>query len=60
MNGALRLPAPSTATPSGLLSWASVAGPPSPPNPDSPDPAMVVIVPVESTLRIRLFRESAM
>ena len=50
---------PSTATPVGKCRWALVAGPPSPPkpplsNPYSPVPATVVIVPVESTMRIRL------
>ena len=54
------LPAPSTATPLGLFSWAAVAGPPSPLNPASPVPAAVLMTPAESTLRIRWLAVSAM
>jgi hypothetical protein len=57
------LPAVSTATPSGVLSWASVARPPSPPNFFAwVVPATVVIVTgfaVRSTLRIMLLPLSA-
>src|SRR5437899_848272 len=42
-----RLPAASTATASGWLSWAEVAGPPSPPNPGIIlEPATVLIMDV--------------
>ncbi len=46
--------------PLGRLSWAEVAAPPSPEYPATPVPAMVVMVPPEVTLRIRLLFESAM
>src|SRR6266705_3023330 len=54
------LPAASTATPLGSFNDAEVAGPPSPLNPSLPLPAIVVIVPAVSTLRIRRFPASAM
>ena len=53
------LPAPSTATPVGDLSWAAVAGPPSPPKPNLM-PATVVMLPEGSTLRMRSLSASAM
>src|SRR3990172_1853797 len=54
------LPAPSTATPYGLYSWALVAAAPSPENPKVPVPAIVLINPgPASTLRIRWLAESA-
>ena len=49
-----------TATPVGLCSLASVAGPPSPANPATPLPATVVIVPSGSMRRMRWFPASAM
>jgi hypothetical protein len=49
-----------TATPVGLCSFASVAGPPSPANPAAPVPATVVIVPAGSMRRMRWFAASAM
>src|SRR3990172_5554260 len=55
------LPAPSTATPIGLSSWASVAAAPSPENPRVPLPAKVLINPVPtSTRRTRWLEVSAM
>src|SRR5437764_638988 len=54
------LPAASTATSLGILNSAEVAGPPSPLNPSLPLPAIVVMVPAVSTLRIRRFPASAM
>src|SRR5881296_1293217 len=53
-------PAGSTATPTGKLNSAEVAGPPSPLNPSLPLPAIVVMIPAVSTLRIRRFPASAM
>ena len=54
-------PAASTATPSGQLSSALVAGPPSPEKPPFPLPATVVMTPVVwFTSRTRLFKASAM
>ena len=56
-----RLPEPSNATPTGILSLAAVAAPPSPSKPLVPDPATVEMIPVEaSTLRTRWLKESAM
>ena len=55
-----RLPALSTATPKGEANCAWTAGPPSPPKPRSPVPATVVMVPEESTRRIRWLEVSAM
>src|SRR4051812_38865805 len=46
-------------TPAGAKTWAAVAGPPSPEKPGAPFPAIVVIVPPESILRIRLLLLSA-
>ncbi len=54
-----RLPAESTATPSGPFNSALVAGPLSPLKPCVPFPATVVITPFE-TLRMRLLPVSAM
>ena len=45
-----RLPVASTATPLGVSNWAWTAGPPSPAKPRTPVPAMVVMMPEESTL----------
>jgi hypothetical protein len=53
------LPAESKVNPSGVLSNALVAGPPSPENRKAPPPAIVVIVPPD-TFRIRLLLTSAM
>ena len=55
-----RLPAPSTATPSGRRNFIATAGSLSPLKPGSPVPAKVVMVPEGSTRRIRWFQESAM
>jgi hypothetical protein len=55
-----KLPERSTATPLAARKEALVAGPPSPPKPELSLPATVVIVPVASTLRIRLLDMSAM
>src|ERR1035441_9336094 len=55
-----RLPAPSTATPSGGEIAAEVAGPPSPLKSEVPFPATVLIVPAGVTIRTRLFHQSAM
>src|SRR3990167_5951120 len=54
-----RLPAESTATPQGVLSWALVAGPPSPEKPVPPFPATVEMIPPGVTLRMRLVTYSA-
>ena len=60
-NVLLTLPAASTAMPSGLLSWAATAGPPSPPNVPTPVPAIVEMTCVAaSTNRTRSFARSAM
>ncbi len=49
----------STATPTGCVSWAWEAGPPSPAKPGAPVPATVLIVPSMPTLRTRLLSGSA-
>jgi hypothetical protein len=54
------VPAASTATPKGELSWAAMAGPLSPEKPRVPVPAKVVMIPEGSTLRIRLSPASTM
>ena len=54
-----RLPAPSTATPSGQFSCALVAGPPLPEKPGVPLPATVAMMPLGKTLRMRLLPVSA-
>src|SRR5439155_994194 len=60
-NSAIKMPPSAvTATPSGRLSRAAVAGPPSPEKPLTPVPAMVVIIPLGDTRRTRLFSGSAM
>src|SRR5260221_8201271 len=55
-----RWPDESTATPTGKLNCADVAGPPSPEKPPTPAPATALIPPEGSTLRTRLLLESAM
>src|SRR5690242_18393489 len=54
-----RFPTESTATPSGLLRDAAVAGPRSPEKPNNPLPAAVAITPSGDTFRILAFRWSA-
>src|SRR5947199_2047050 len=54
-----RLPETSTAR-LHASNEAAVASPPSPLNPEVPLPAIVLMSPTVSTLRIRLFRRSAM
>ncbi len=55
----IRFPALSNVRRCGWLNSALVAGPPSPEDPAVPLPATVVMMPLLSILRIRLFRESA-
>ena len=55
-----RFPEASTEIPRGKDSDADVANPPSPENPWFPLPAMVVMMPLVETLRIRLLKVSAM
>src|ERR1039457_3865884 len=55
-----RLPALSTATPSGSRSSAEVAGPPSPLKPRVPLPATVLIAPAGATFRMRALEVAAL